>query len=364
MIKIGSEHWWRKRERGKIWGSREKERCKRDSEAGEPPQSRPFSFGPTILWTRKKSVAKNVQQKSWRWIIWLTKSTPILIQEHAHHFEPMERGRHCLDHSILDHPRHLHSREHPGAVDSIGPSKDVEYNQLLFGEPRHRRPRHGRVQLHTRVMFSQNHLYFYSELLKTLSLEFWLFSPNIRFITMRDGEWIFGSIFCRVNMFTNCVTVSFHLTDFAKRTLSGERLRVHFASDDGWALPSHHDPAGAPELSHNPLDRDRACVELQRHSRFAVSICIKHLCTGGVPLSRETFYNHHHHHHHHHNRHNLHHHHDHRRGAIPLIVTTVYSSGQMEFREGPRGTMGNTQKHLFTISLQYLLYFPATIGCC
>ena len=27
---------------------------------------------------------------------------------------------------------------------------------------------------------------------------------------MRDGHWIFGSVFCRVNMFTNCVTVSYH----------------------------------------------------------------------------------------------------------------------------------------------------------
>ena len=31
-----------------------------------------------------------------------------------------------------------------------------------------------------------------------------------RFITMRDGHWIFGSIFCRISMFTNCVTVSQH----------------------------------------------------------------------------------------------------------------------------------------------------------
>ena len=98
--------------------------------------------------------------------------TTIIIQGHVDHLEPMECGGHHLDNGILDNPRHLHSREHSGAVDSVGPSKDVEYNQLLFGEPRHRRPRHGRVQLHTRVMFSQNHLYFYSELLKTLSLEF------------------------------------------------------------------------------------------------------------------------------------------------------------------------------------------------
>ena len=53
-----------------------------------------------------------------------------------------------------------------------------------------------------------------------------------------------------------------------------------------------------------------------------------------------------------------------RGGATPLIVTTAFSSGQTEFREGLRGTMGNTQKHLFTISLQYLFCFPVTIGCC
>ena len=39
---------------------------------------------------------------------------------------------------------------------------------------------------------------------------YWSYFYFPRFITMRDGHWIFGSIFCRISMFTNCVTVSQH----------------------------------------------------------------------------------------------------------------------------------------------------------
>ena len=77
------------------------------------------------------------------------------IQGDVGHFEPMECGGHNLDDGILDHPRHLHPWQHPGALDRPGPPSDVESHQLLPRQPCHSRPWHGRVQLHTRVIFQK-----------------------------------------------------------------------------------------------------------------------------------------------------------------------------------------------------------------
>ena len=73
------------------------------------------------------------------------------IQGDVGHFEHMECGGHYLDDCILDHPRHLHPWQHPGALDRACPSSNVESDQLLPCQPCCSRPWHGHVQLHTGV---------------------------------------------------------------------------------------------------------------------------------------------------------------------------------------------------------------------